>query len=354
MSGANFTISAVIKAVDKLTAPVAAMTAKLHAMTAPVRRLGASLKSFSDNTGITKLAGAIGNLGKMAAMAAAKVVALGGALLGLAGVGAGAGLLAITKGFSDAGDEAITTATKLGIATNDLIRMRYAADMLDVSQETLDASMGKMNRSILMASKGAKDQVKALQLLGYTDKQIRSGKISVADATERLAARMEDEKKAKTNGLIANALYGKSYQDMLPMLKSGSKAIAELKAQADELGLTLSDDAKKAAEDFDSATKTLNYSLKGLRNAIGSEIVPLIIPLVDRLREWIAANRELVAGKVTEFVEGMAKALKEIDWQKVIDAVRGLGRAIIWLTENMGFVKAAILALHPNQSSSYW
>lgn len=330
----NFTISAVIKAVDKITAPVAKMTARISALTAPLKRVGMGLKAFSDRTGITKLTTGIIKFTAALVQAAIKTALLGGALLTLAGVGAAAILLNLTKGFSEAGDEAATTAKKLGVTTQELQKMRFAADMLDVESETLDGGLKKLSRSITMASKGAKDQVKAFKLLGYTDKQIRAGKISVMDATTRLATRMEDEKKAKSNAIIANALYGKSYLELMPMLKEGGEKIAELAAEAEKLGLVMSDDAVKAAGDFDDATKRLNYSFEGLRNSIGAQILPLLTPLVDKLREWVSANRELIAEKVKEYLDKILTATKQlydflqsVDWKAVGDDLTNIAKA---------------------------
>ena len=332
----NFTISAVIKAVDKITAPVAAITAKVSALTAPLKRVGLGMKAFSDRTGITRLGGAFGRLGSEVARVGAGIAAMGAGLFALAGIGITGILASITKGFSDAGDEVAMTATKLGVTTQELQKMRFAADMLDVSNETLDGGLKKLSRSITMASRGAKDQVKALRLLGYTDKQIASGKISVMDATIRLSQRMEDEKKAKSSAIIANSLYGKSYLEMMPLLKEGSARIRELTEEAERLGIVMTEDAIRAAGEFDDANKRLTYSLKGLRDAIGSQLLPILNPMIDQLKEWIVSNRAVIATKVVEFVKEMSEALKGIDWKAVVAGLTAIGSAMVFVAEHIG------------------
>lgn len=334
----NFTISAIIKAVDKITAPVAGITAKLNALTHPLKRVGLGMKAFADNTGITRLAKGFGSLLMVVGRVAMQVAALGAAMLALGGIGIGALLVSITKGFADAGDEVATTARKLNVTTQELQKMRYAGDMLDVSNETLDGGLKKLSRSITMASRGAKDQVKALRLLGYTDKEIRSGKISVMDATIRLSRRMEDEKKAKTNAIVANSLYGKSYLEMMPMLKEGGERIQALTKEAEELGLVMSNEAVEAAGAYDDATKRLNYSLIGLRNSIGSQLIPIITPLIDKMREWIASNRELIATKITDFIKLLSDVLKSTDWAKVADSITAIGKAFYYVGMSIYYV----------------
>lgn len=320
---AKFTISAIIKAVDQITAPVARIAARVSAMTAPISR-------------------AFGRLGTAAKAAGDKIMGIAGPILAVGAAAASAGLYAVTKGFTDAGDEAATTSKKLGIATSELQRMRYAATMLDVEQGALDASLKKMSKSIMMGSKGAKDQVQALRLLGYTDKQIRSGKISVADATVKLATRMEDERKAKSNAIISNALYGKSYLEMMPMLKEGGQRIRELTEEAERLGLVFD---TATAEAMDDSLKRMNFSLTGLRNSIGAGLLPVLMPYVDGLREWVVANREVIATNVTQFVSELAATLKQIDWAAVASGAKSIAEALLWVTKNIDILAAAFVTI---------
>lgn len=340
----NFTISAVIKAVDKITGPVGAISRRLTALTAPIGRVRSGLQRITQDPDFRRITGAIKNLGAVALNAALNIAKMSAALLAIASAAAVSSFFAITKGFADAGDEAATTATKLGITTQELQKMRFAADMLDVSNETLDQGMGKLSRSIVMASKGAKDQVKALRLLGYTEKQIRSGKISVTEATTKLAARMEDETKAKSNAIIANTLFGKSYLEMMPMLKAGGGAIAELAAEAERLGLVMDEQAIKSAEQYDDANKRLQYSLMGVRNAIGAQLIPLLNPLINGLKDWIVANRELIAQKFTDFILALSAALKDINWRAVLDGISTLANGLAKLVEHINVVKWALIA----------
>lgn len=340
----NFTISAVIKAVDKITGPVGAISRRLTALTAPIGRVRSGLQRITQDPDFRRITGAIKNLGAVALNAALNIAKMSAALLAIASAAAVSSFFAITKGFADAGDEAATTATKLGITTQELQKMRFAADMLDVSNETLDQGMGKLSRSIVMASKGAKDQVKALRLLGYTEKQIRSGKISVTEATTKLAARMEDETKAKSNAIIANTLFGISYLEMMPMLKAGGGAIAELAAEAERLGLVMDEQAIKSAEQYDDANKRLRYSLMGVRNAIGSHLIPLLNPLINGLKDWIVANRELIAQKFTDFILALSAALKDINWRAVLDGISTLANGLAKLVEHINVVKWALIA----------
>lgn len=340
----NFTISAVIKAVDKITGPVGAISRRLTALTAPIGKVRSSLQRITQDPDFRRITGAIKNLGAVALNAALNIAKMSAALLAIASAAAVSSFFAITKGFADAGDEAATTATKLGITTQELQKMRFAADMLDVSNETLDQGMGKLSRSIVMASKGAKDQVKALRLLGYTEKQIRSGKISVTEATTKLAARMEDETKAKSNAIIANTLFGKSYLEMMPMLKAGGGAIAELAAEAERLGLVMDEQAIKSAEQYDDANKRLQYSLMGVRNAIGAQLIPLLNPLINGLKDWIVANRELIAQKFTDFILALSAALKDINWRAVLDGISTLANGLAKLVEHINVVKWALIA----------
>jgi len=331
---ANFTISAIIKAVDKVTAPMGAIARKVEAVNAPIRRVNGAMRAMAQDPALGRISKGFHGLGVAAQNAQRHVTATIAPLLALATAGVATVLYQITKGFAASGAEVDDAAKKYNVAAQELQKLRYAAKLTGVEQGTLDNSLGRLSRSITVASKGAKDQANALRLLGYTDKQIASRKIDVGDATLRLAKRMEDERKAKSNAIIANALYGRSYLEMLPMLKAGSEEIARLTKEAEELGLVFD---PRAAAEFDDASDRLNYSLLGLRNTIGSALLPIITPYLGALKDWIVANREIVASKVEE-------VLKNMNWEAIINGVKILGFVLLLVANNLDIVIGAFLA----------
>ena len=67
---------------------------------------------------------------------------------------------------------------------------------------------------------------------------------------------------------------------------------------SDWLGGEMSGPALAAADEFQVHLLLLQTAVGGLKNSIGSALIPVLQPLVDQLTDWISANRELIATKV--------------------------------------------------------
>ena len=121
-----------------------------------------------------------------------KFSALGGTLKGI-GIAMGTAFVAVgavavssaksltdmTVGAAAYADEILTTATVAGVSAESLQAYKYAAELVDVSMETLTGSMAKQIRSMSSARDGSADMIEAYGRLGVAvsnaDGSLRSG-----------------------------------------------------------------------------------------------------------------------------------------------------------------------------------
>ena len=158
-------------------------------------------------------------------VAGAGVLALGGAL---AGTALKAGQMA---------DDINTLSAQTGLSTEQIQKFKFASDTIDVSLETLTGSMAKLTKNMATASKGTGDTYEAFQKLGVSvvnaNGDLRSNQ-DVFNETINALGQMENETQRDA---LAMQIFGKSAQELNPLIKGGADTLAELGQKAEEMGL---------------------------------------------------------------------------------------------------------------------
>jgi hypothetical protein len=189
------------------------------------------------------------NIRDTATKGLAAFAAVGGALAGV--------LVASTKRAIDNADAIRDMAAAAGTSAEDMSRLAFAAEKSGADLETVGKAMSKL------AAQGAKDSKAAL--LGLAD-QMKA----LEDPTARAA-------------LAADALGERLGPRLVPFLSQGSEGIAELAAEADALGVTISNNTADAADRFNDQLTTLSGVARGFRNTLAEALLPTLSTLADEL-----------------------------------------------------------------------
>ena len=152
-------------------------------------------------------------------------VALGAAMvaIGTAAVAAGKALIDMTVNTAAYADEMLTQSSITGMSVERLQAYSYAADLVDVSLETMTGSMAKNVKSMSNAADGGNEFSKAYDRLGVSvtnaDGSLRNSEDVYWDAIDALGqVANETERDA-----LAMQLFGKSAQDLNPLIAQGSE-----------------------------------------------------------------------------------------------------------------------------------
>jgi hypothetical protein len=188
----------------------------------------------------------------------------------------------MAKGAIDAADNMNDLSQKTGVSVESLSKFQQAANASGTSIEGVGAAMIKLNRNMATDNAGAAD---ALKSLGINAKDA-SGKLKNTDQVMLEVAdkfaKMEDGAKKSA---AAQALFGKSGADLIPLLNGGGKAIRDLSA-------TMTGDFAKGADNLNDKMAALQGKLLGLGVNIGTALMPalnVIADLVLKLADAFAA-----------------------------------------------------------------
>ena len=158
-------------------------------------------------------------------------------------------------------DELTTLSIKTGIATDELQKMKYAAETMNVSVDTVTGSMTKLTQKMASAADGSAGAVDAFKKLG----------IEVTNQDGTLRDRNEVFQEAITAlGEIENVterdaaamdIFGKSAQELNPLIMGGAEALQQLGDHAEQAGLILSGDALNALSNLNDRFDVLKQTL---------------------------------------------------------------------------------------------
>lgn len=244
--------------------------------------------------------------------------------IGAAATAAVAGLFAFTKEAAQWADDMNTLSKVTGIGTDELQKFAYASDLIDVSMDTLTGSLTKLTRTMQSASQGGTSAAaQAFQELG----------VSVTDSTGQLRDRQQVfYETIDALGRIANEterdalamnIFGRSAQELNPLIKGGAETLKQLGDEAERAGLILSQATLDNLNEFNNKVDLLKAKGEQIKNLAASEMTPALDGLVevadDLLDEinQMAKSGELkkMAKEAGEMIKTAAEALKNlISW----------------------------------------
>lgn len=223
---------------------------------------------------------------------------------------AAAGAMAIAvKGAINAADDMSKAAQKIGIPTEELSRLKYAADLSGVSFEQLQTAVGRMSRVMNDAKGGVKEAVDTFAQLGISatnaDGSLKSASEVLAEVADKFAQMPDGAEKTA----LAMELMGRAGAGMIPMLNGGSAALQNLMAEADTFGQVFTDSMGKDAEAFNDNITRLTGTIGNLAARIATELLPHMV----RFTDWLVANAPQIAA-VTTAVAGFVLKLIELQY----------------------------------------
>ena len=285
-----------------------------------------------------------GKFEKLGAVCKAAGVAIAAAFAAVsaAAVASGKALVDMAVEGAAYADTVLTESTVTGIATDKLQEYMYAAELVDVSTETLTKSMAKQIKSMKSATDGSKTMVAAYDALGVSVTDA-NGNMRDSDTVywELIDALGKVENETERDAL-AMTILGKSAQELNPLIESGAQRMQELGEEARNAGYVLSEDMLAAYGALDDNLQYLKVNAEGAKNALGTVLLPVLTELsgtgVELLAEFTKgisdANGDI--GKMSDVIgEILPKALDAVmeyvpELLEVIASIVGsLGQAII-------------------------
>ncbi len=228
--------------------------------------------------------------------------------VGTAAVAAGTAIFGMANNSAQAADEIDKTRQALGMSVEGYQEWSYVLGQngADITQ------MGTAMKTLSTVMDGtSKSGVEAMEALGISFKGMNQEEAFKAAVTALQGVSDETEK-----ARLAQDLFGKKYQDLMPLLNQSAEGTEELTNRAHELGLVLSEDAVTAGVVFGDTLDDLKQSFGAIGTKLGAELMPIITEVMN----FIIANMPAIQGAIAALapvITGLLTTLQPIFEQLV-------------------------------------
>lgn len=219
------------------------------------------------------------------------------------GLGAGYSVKAFAgfiQGATDAADAISKQSQVVGIGAESLSKLKYAAELSDVSFEQLGKGLVKFNKGIVEARAGTGAQADAFNSLGISLKNADGSWKSTNQLVEDVADQFSRFEDGATKTALATDLFGKSGAELIPMLNGGRQTIKEAGDELERMGGVIDKKTGLAAERFNDNINRLEKSLSSLGNVVAKEVTEPLGELSETF-----ADPEVQSG-IANFAAGIA------------------------------------------------
>lgn len=234
----------------------------------------------------------------------------------LAGEAIIAGIKGIANGIVDVGkamlnsaketasyaDNVNTLATQYNLTTDQVQEFLYMEDLADVSFNTIAGSLTKLTKNMGEAQSGTGAASDAFVRLGVSvtnsDGTLRTSQEVFMDTVEALG-KVEN---ATDRDTLAMDIFGKSAQDLNPLIALGADGFADLAAEAHEAGYVMGEDALEGAQKFQDGMDRASKKADALKRELGAALAPALETIIDLALKWA----------------------EKIDWEKVGSVISGV------------------------------
>jgi hypothetical protein len=185
------------------------------------------------------------------------------------------------------------------------------------------------------ARAGSKGSAQAFAELGIHTRELRT--LNPAQLLDRVAdgARGAGDR-TKALAALSSLLGARVAQRLAPALLSGAKGMGELRKEAHELGLVMSDQQLRVTAEAAQQWRLLNGRGRGLANELAADLAPLVIDVLRGILGWVRANRELLSQRVEAFVRQLTRALEGLN--TAVQAIGGWGVVLINVATGAGMI----------------
>ncbi len=231
------------------------------------------------------------------------------------------------KGAIDSADALNDLSEQTGIAAGKLSEYQYAAQMSGTSLDTLSTGFKEL-------AKGIASNDDALKSIGVATRDAAGNLRGTDQVLEDVAEKFAGYEDGAAKSALAMQLFGKAGQEMIPFLNNGKEGLAELRGEAQSLGVVLSDDMVAAAANFNDGLDRLKTAGGGFAAQLAGELLPALGVVSDSL---LGTAQD--SGVLKDATAGIAVGLKGL-----VSVGYGVAHVFTQIGDGFGALAAAAAA----------
>lgn len=205
-------------------------------------------------------------------------------------------MISMTKESAAFADNIITLSMQTGQSTEQLQEFSYATELIDVSVDTLQGSLTKLTNNMQDTMNGTGNAKASFEALGVSVTNADGSMRSANDVFYETIDALGQVKNETERDAMSMDIFGRSAQDLNPLIIQGSKTLKAYADEAHNVGYVLDDEALSALGAVDDAYQRLQKTQEGVKNQLAVEFAPYL---------------EEFYGDATQGVKDLGKAIKD-------------------------------------------
>ena len=218
--------------------------------------------------------------------------------ISLAATGAIAGLAGLAVKAAKDADELSTLAKQTGLTTDEIQKMQYAADLIDVDTDTIIGGMKKLK-------KGLDKNKDTFKKMGVEVKTWNGEYRNTSDIFYDVVLALSKIPNETERDIVAMDLFGKSADELAGVIDDGGEALRKLGQEAEDLGVIIPEEEIEKANKFNDSLDKLKAQGSATLMQLGGEVADMLLPYLPKIQEFI----EKILAKIREMDPATLKVI---------------------------------------------
>ena len=265
-------------------------------------------------------------------------------------------LIAMTKESAAFADNIITLSMQTGQTTDQLQEFSYATELIDVSVDTLQGSLTKLTNNMQDTINGTGNAKASFEALGISVTDADGNMRSANDVFYETIDALGDVKNETERDAMAMDIFGRSAQDLNPLIIQGSDTLKAYAQEAHNVGYVLNNEELSALGAVDDAYQRLQKSQEGAKNQLSAEFAPYLTEFYEKITKLIKDGGQALkdSGIVDSFgmlLETVGDIIAPTDQlssdtvPKLTEALRPLAEIMAGIADTIDFISGAATVL---------
>jgi hypothetical protein len=250
---------------------------KIEESSKEMGNLGDVVNGLTSKLGIQLPGGMKSSMNAMGSLDAQSLALAGGfAAVAAAIVKVEKAMISMTKESAAFADNIITLSMQTGQSTQQLQEFSYATELIDVSVDTLQGSLTKLTNNMQDTMNGTGNAKASFEALGVSVTNADGSMRSANDVFYETIDALGNVKNETERDAMSMDIFGRSAQDLNPLIIQGSKTLKAYADEAHNMGYVLDDEALSALGAVDDAYQRLQKTQEGVKNQLAAEFAPYL------------------------------------------------------------------------------
>ena len=291
-----------------------------------MKGLGDTVQSLAGKFGIQLPEGATKALNGMKGFSAGTVTAMAGAAAAVAAV------IKVVKELGDMTlqvahdvDELVTESMTTGLSTQTIQGMQYAQEFVDVSVNTITGSLTKLTSNMAKANEGNQAMADSFAALGVSIVDSVDGSLRPAEEVfYELIDALGNIPNETERDAVAMELFGKSAQELNPLILQGSDVLKQYAKEAQATGYVLDEEQIQKLAAVDDAYHELQLTIEANRKQLAAQFAPAAKEAMELFSDVVSrAGKALIDSGILE------------NFSSLLQVVVSLGRTFADMIDSM-------------------